>query len=60
MDEVTAGSKSWPRAVAATETVPAGAGPANGPVWPMSANHRPGGTCAESTRTTAPSPCAAE
>src|SRR5947207_8297822 len=59
VDEVRAGSKSLPRDTAARETEPAGAGPANGPVWPTSAAHRPGETWAAFTRTVAPLPWAA-
>src|SRR5437667_8873856 len=59
VDEVSAGSNSFPRDTAARETEPAGAGPANGPVWPTSAAHRPGETWAAFTRTVAPLPCAA-
>ena len=58
--EVTFGSNSWPCAVAATLTVPAGAPPSpNGPLWPMSAAQTPGDTWAALTLTVAPLPCAA-
>src|SRR5690349_19481450 len=58
LDEVTAGSNNWPWASADTDTEPAGAGAAYGPLCPRSAPHSPGDTCRATTRTCAPLPCA--
>src|SRR5689334_5779758 len=60
VDEVTAGSNNWPCASADTDTEPAGAGAAYGPVCPRSAPHNPGDTCLAAIRTSALLPCAAE